>query len=33
LYTLGLQQPKDEIKFFNDALVAGSLTMTSVRIG
>jgi 4,5-DOPA dioxygenase extradiol len=33
IYTLGLQQPKEEIKFFNDSLVAGSLTMTSVRIG
>jgi 4,5-DOPA dioxygenase extradiol len=33
MYTLGLQQGKEEIKFFNDALVAGSLTMTSVRIG
>lgn len=33
LYTLGLQQGKEEIKFFNDSLVAGSLTMTSVRIG
>jgi 4,5-DOPA dioxygenase extradiol len=33
IYTLGLQQSKEEIKFFNDSLVAGSLTMTSVRIG
>jgi 4,5-DOPA dioxygenase extradiol len=33
MYTLGLQQGKEEIKFFNDSLVAGSLTMTSVRIG
>jgi 4,5-DOPA dioxygenase extradiol len=33
LYALGLQQGKEEIQFFNDALVAGSLTMTSVRIG
>jgi 4,5-DOPA dioxygenase extradiol len=33
MYTLGLQQDKEEIKFFNDSLVAGSLTMTSVRIG
>lgn len=33
IYTLGLQQGKEEIKFFNDSLVAGSLTMTSVRIG
>lgn len=33
LYTMGLQRPKDEISFFNDKAVAGSLTMTSVRIG
>ena len=33
IYTLGLQQGNEEIKFFNDSLVAGSLTMTSVRIG
>ena len=32
-YALGLQQEKEEIQFFNDSLVAGSLTMTSVRIG
>ena len=33
IYTLGLQRGKEEIQFFNDSLVAGSLTMTSVRIG
>jgi 4,5-DOPA dioxygenase extradiol len=33
IYTLGLQQGKEEIAFFNDSLVAGSLTMTSVKIG
>ncbi len=33
IYTLGLQQGKEEITFFNDSLVAGSLTMTSVKIG
>ncbi len=33
LYTLGLQEKSDEISFFNDRAVAGSLTMTSVRIG
>jgi 4,5-DOPA dioxygenase extradiol len=33
IYTLGLQQAKEEVNFFNDSLVAGSLTMTSVRIG
>lgn len=33
LYTLGLQSNKDEIEIFNDKAVAGSLTMTSVKIG
>jgi 4,5-DOPA dioxygenase extradiol len=33
IYTLGLQDNKDEVEFFNDKLVAGSLTMTSVKIG
>ena len=33
IYTLALQDEKDEIQFFNDKAVAGSLTMTSVRIG
>ncbi len=33
LYTLGLKNEKDEIGFFNDKAVAGSLTMTSVKIG
>jgi 4,5-DOPA dioxygenase extradiol len=33
IYTLGLQQGNEPIQFFNDSLVAGSLTMTSVRIG
>ena len=33
LYTLGLQENKEPVQFFNDSLVAGSLTMTSVRIG
>jgi len=32
IYTLGLQDNKDEVVFFNDKLVAGSLTMTSVKI-
>ena len=32
LYTLGLQDKKDEISFFNDKAVGGSLTMTSVKI-
>jgi 4,5-DOPA dioxygenase extradiol len=33
LYTLGLKNSKDSISFFNDKAVAGSLTMTSVKIG
>lgn len=33
LYTLALQSDKDPIVFFNDKAVAGSLTMTSVKIG
>ena len=32
LYTLGLKGSKDNISFFNDKAVAGSLTMTSVKI-
>ena len=33
LYTLGLKGNNDGISFFNDKAVAGSLTMTSVKIG
>lgn len=33
LYTLGLQDEKDEVGFYNDKAVGGSLTMTSVKIG
>ena len=33
LYTLGLQNNEDQIEIFNDKAVAGSLTMTSVKIG
>ncbi|RRB02485.1 4,5-DOPA-extradiol-dioxygenase [Larkinella rosea] len=33
LYTLGLKGRKDPVSFFNDRAVAGSLTMTSVKIG
>ena len=33
LYTLGLKGSKDPVSFFNDKAVAGSLTMTSVKIG
>lgn len=33
LYTLALQEKGDDIQLFNDKAVAGSLTMTSVKIG
>ena len=33
LYTLGLKGGKDDVSFFNDKLVGGSLTMTSVKFG
>jgi 4,5-DOPA dioxygenase extradiol len=33
IYVLGLKNKKEEISFFNDKPVAGSLTMTSVKIG
>ena len=33
LYVLGLQKPSEDILFFNDRTVAGSLTMTSVKYG
>lgn len=33
LYTLALKDDKEDISFFNDAPVAGSLTMTSLKIG
>lgn len=33
LYSLALQEKNEEIKLFNDKAVAGSLTMTSVKIG
>lgn len=33
LYTLGLKGSKDAVSFFNDKAIAGSLTMTSVKIG
>lgn len=32
LYSLALKGSKDEVSFFNDKAVAGSLTMTSVKI-
>lgn len=33
LYTLGLKKEQEEVSFFNDKAVGGSLTMTSVLIG
>lgn len=33
IYTLGLKNEKDAIRFFNDKPMAGSLTMTSVQFG
>lgn len=33
LYTLALKGDKDKVAFFNDKLLAGSLAMTSVKIG
>jgi 4,5-DOPA dioxygenase extradiol len=33
LYTLALKTEKDEVSFFNDKSIMGSLSMTSVRIG
>ncbi len=33
LYVLGAQEPDDKINIFNDEIVAGSLSMTSLIIG
>jgi 4,5-DOPA dioxygenase extradiol len=33
IYTLGLQRDRDEVTIFNDKLVMGSISMTSVQIG
>ena len=33
LYALAMQEKNDEIQLFNDKAVAGSLTMTSVKLG
>lgn len=33
LYALGLKEKDEEVKLFNDVPIAGSLTMTSVKIG
>jgi 4,5-DOPA dioxygenase extradiol len=32
LYTLGLQQKGETLSLFNDKMVAGSLSMTSIKI-
>lgn len=33
IYTIGLQSDKEDVMFFNDKAVGGSLTMTSVKFG
>ncbi|WP_283423221.1 4,5-DOPA dioxygenase extradiol [Chryseobacterium profundimaris] len=33
IYTLGLKTSSDELSLFNDKLIGGSLSMTSVRVG
>jgi 4,5-DOPA dioxygenase extradiol len=33
IYTLALQEKNEQIHYFNDKAVMGSLTMTSFRIG
>jgi 4,5-DOPA dioxygenase extradiol len=33
MYPLGVGNSKEEVSFFNDKAVGGSLTMTSVKIG
>lgn len=33
MYTLGVKGSKDNVEFFNDKAVGGSLTMTSVKLG
>lgn len=33
IYTLGLKQKSEDLSLFNDKLLAGSLSMTSVKIG
>ena len=32
MYSMGLQEASDELTFFNDKAVMGSLTMTSYRL-
>jgi 4,5-DOPA dioxygenase extradiol len=33
LYSLALKEENEKIEIFNDKAVAGSLTMTSIKIG
>ena len=33
MYSLGLQDAKDDVEIFNNHLLGGSLSMTSVKIG
>ncbi len=33
LYVLGLQEKGEKVTFYNDSLLAGSLSMTSVKVG
>jgi 4,5-DOPA dioxygenase extradiol len=33
LYAIALQEKKDDTMIFNDKAVAGSITMTSVKLG
>ena len=33
IYTLGLKEKSEEISLFNDELIGGSLSMTSVKVG
>lgn len=33
IYTLAMQEEREELRFFNDKVIGGSLTMTSVKIG
>jgi len=33
LYVMALREPNEKVAFFNDNLIAGSLSMTSVLVG
>jgi len=33
IYNLGLKEKSEELSLFNDSLIGGSLSMTSIRIG